>query len=111
MISRTSACERTSPAAAPNSVGSPLTSVSNATSRSGPSTWSTMPARSKWIPGNGSRVVRATVLSMHERDDIDIDQDGEIGGDDLQQMLEACRLQHRQRGFVHPALAGEVAAA
>ena len=44
-------------------------------------------------------------------DDVSIDQHGEVGGDDLQQMLEARSLQHRERGFVHAALADEVAAA
>ena len=46
-----------------------------------------------------------------EGHDVDIDQHGEVGRDDLQQMLEARRLQHRQRRLVHAALAGEVAAA
>ena len=43
--------------------------------------------------------------------DIDVDQHREVGGDDLQQMLETQRLQHRQRRLVDAALAGEVAAA
>ena len=63
------------------------------------------------MPGSGRRAVRAAVLSTPEGYDIDVDQDREVGGDDLQQMLETQRLQHRQRRLVHAALAGEVAAA
>src|SRR5260370_7967646 len=43
--------------------------------------------------------------------DVDIDQHGEVGGHDLQQVLEARGPQHRQHCLVHAALARKVAAA
>ena len=46
-----------------------------------------------------------------DRDDIDIEQHGEIGRHDLQQLLEAGRGQDRQRRLVHPALARQIAPA
>ncbi len=46
-----------------------------------------------------------------EGHDVDVDQDREVGRNDLQQVLKAQRLQHRQRRLVHAALAREVAAA
>src|ERR1700758_5425155 len=43
--------------------------------------------------------------------DVDVDQHGEVGGDNLQQVLETWSPQHRQRGFVHTALARKITAA
>ncbi len=43
--------------------------------------------------------------------DVDVDQHGEIGGHDLQQVLETRSPQHRQHRLVHAALARKIAAA
>ena len=63
------------------------------------------------MPCTGRRVIRAVVALDPERDDIDIDQHGEIGCHDLQEVLEIRGPQHRDDGLVHAALAREVAAA
>ena len=107
---RSSACERTSPAAPPNNAGSPLMPAQAARRDRGRGDGRPCPRPASGCPAAaGGR--SAPPCSRPEGYDIDVDQDREVGGDDLQQMLETQRLQHRQRRLVHAALAGKVAAA
>ena len=109
--SRSNACERTRPAAPPNSAGSPWISVHNSASRLGPSSLSTVPDGSRWMPCSGRRGVRDAELSTPSVTMSTSSSTAKIGGHDLQQVLEARGAQHRQHRLVHPALAREIAAA
>ncbi len=61
--SRSSACARTSPAAAPNSAASAWMSLDSSASRLGPSSVSTVPERNRCMPCTGRRVIRPLSLS------------------------------------------------
>ena len=54
---------------------------------------------------------RRGVVLDPDRDDIDIKQHGQIGRDDLQELLEAGGCQDRDRRLVRAALAGQIASA
>ena len=52
----------------------------------------------------------AALRSTADRDDVGVEQHREIGGHDLDQLLEAVRAEHGQRGGVHARLAREIGA-
>ena len=108
---RSSACDRTSPAAPPNSAVSPGWSARSSSVRSGAeqrvdgARLQQMDAVHAEVPGRGGGALDP------DRDDVDIEQHGEIGRHGLQQLLEAGGGEDRQHRLVHPALACQSAAA
>ena len=111
-LSRSKACERTSPAAPPNSAGSPDdVGVAAAAARFGAEQFVDRAGLQQMDAVHGQARAGAAALSTADRHDIDIEQHGEVGGHDLQQLLEARRGEDRQHRLVHPALAREIAAA